>query len=111
QPGWLFVARGPLSAAAGYVRDALARGAAAVIASDAPPADLDLPEHVAWAHPMPGVNVDQPLAGRLAERFFGHPSRRLRLLGVTGTNGKTTTATLIQHLLDAIGVPCGLIGT
>jgi UDP-N-acetylmuramoyl-L-alanyl-D-glutamate--2,6-diaminopimelate ligase len=47
----------------------------------------------------------------LAARFYGLPSRELRVLGVTGTNGKTTTAYLIRALLEADGVQCGLLGT
>ena len=58
---------------------------------------------------VPGL--DQRVAGRLAERFFGHPAKRLKLIGVTGTNGKTTVAMLTRYLLEAAGVKCGLIGT
>ncbi|MEO0587449.1 MAG: Mur ligase family protein, partial [Planctomycetota bacterium] len=57
-----------------------------------------------------GLGV-QSLAGELAARFFGRPAEALRVVGVTGTNGKTTVATLTQHLLNATGVRCGLIGT
>jgi UDP-N-acetylmuramoyl-L-alanyl-D-glutamate--2,6-diaminopimelate ligase len=48
---------------------------------------------------------------KLAAVFYGEPSRRLRVAGVTGTNGKTTTAHLVRALLDACGIPCGYIGT
>lgn len=47
----------------------------------------------------------------MCSAFFGHPSRRLRLIAVTGTNGKTTTSFLIKEALDALGVKAGLIGT
>jgi UDP-N-acetylmuramoyl-L-alanyl-D-glutamate--2,6-diaminopimelate ligase len=47
----------------------------------------------------------------LAARFWGDPSRELRLIGVTGTNGKTTTAFLIREILEAAGIRCGLLGT
>jgi UDP-N-acetylmuramoyl-L-alanyl-D-glutamate--2,6-diaminopimelate ligase len=47
----------------------------------------------------------------LAARFWGDPSRELRVVGVTGTNGKTTTAFLIREILEAVGVQCGLLGT
>ncbi len=50
-------------------------------------------------------------AAHLAERLFGNPSRVLRLIGITGTNGKTTVAHLVQQLLAAIGRHCGMIGT
>ena len=47
----------------------------------------------------------------LAARFFGDPTGELRIVGVTGTNGKTTTAFLIREVLEAAGVQCGLLGT
>lgn len=49
--------------------------------------------------------------GRIATRFFEHPSRHLRLIGVTGTNGKTSVTQYISQLLNATGTPCGLLGT
>ncbi|MBQ9806606.1 MAG: UDP-N-acetylmuramoyl-L-alanyl-D-glutamate--2,6-diaminopimelate ligase [Clostridia bacterium] len=47
----------------------------------------------------------------LACRFFGDPSRKMRLIGITGTKGKTTTAQLIAHLFNTSNIPCGYIGT
>lgn len=47
----------------------------------------------------------------LATTFYGHPVRRLKMAGVTGTNGKTTTTFLIKHICDQAGLRCGLIGT
>jgi UDP-N-acetylmuramoyl-L-alanyl-D-glutamate--2,6-diaminopimelate ligase len=47
----------------------------------------------------------------LAARFWGGPARKLRVVGVTGTNGKTTTAFLVREILEASGVSCGLLGT
>jgi len=49
--------------------------------------------------------------GRAAANFYDHPSRRLRVVGVTGTNGKTTTSHLVREILVAAGASCGLIGT
>jgi UDP-N-acetylmuramoyl-L-alanyl-D-glutamate--2,6-diaminopimelate ligase len=49
--------------------------------------------------------------GRAASAFWGHPSKSLRLIGVTGTNGKTTVAYLIRHLLQTSGIPAGRLGT
>lgn len=107
EPGWLFVARSGVSGdAAVYTSQAIERGAVVVISENEPPATL--PKHVAWCV---ADRVDQRLAGQLAERFFGHPSEKLALIGITGTNGKTTTAFLVQHLLHAAGCRCGLIGT
>lgn len=105
--GMLFIARtGPTTDGQAFIADALKRGAVAIIAAGDPPADL--PEHVAWVR---GSKVDQTLAGELAERFFGRPSSKLKLVGITGTNGKTTTAGIVQHLLTRAGVKCGQIGT
>src|SRR5213595_1726979 len=47
----------------------------------------------------------------LSATFYGHPARKLKLAGVTGTNGKTTTAFLIKHICEKAGLRCGLIGT
>ncbi len=112
QPGWLFVARpGTKDDGLRYIEQALASGAVAILA-DAPPRDQGHARSgVAWlvAPSKPGLRVT---AARLAERFRGEPSRRLALVGITGTNGKTTTAHLTQQILTrASGRRCGLIGT
>jgi UDP-N-acetylmuramoyl-L-alanyl-D-glutamate--2,6-diaminopimelate ligase len=62
---------------------------------------------------VPELLVDSARAamGPLAARFFGDPTDELSVIGVTGTNGKTTTAHLVRHLLEAEGHPCGLLGT
>ena len=90
-----------------FWRDSLARGAAAAVisavaASRQPPADGD-----------PVVVVDQPAAvlGPLAAATCGHPSRHMQVIGVTGTNGKTTTTHLVEHLSTALGTPTALLGT
>ncbi len=48
---------------------------------------------------------------RMADNFYGHPSGQLTLIGITGTNGKTTTVTLLYHLFRQLGYPCGLLST
>ncbi len=62
---------------------------------------------------VPEIAVESARAamGPVAARFYGDPARELRVLGVTGTNGKTTTAYLMRALLQASGVQCGLLGT
>ena len=62
---------------------------------------------------VPEVVVESARAAMalLAARFFGDPTAELRVVGVTGTNGKTTTAYLVRALLEATGVQCGLLGT
>jgi UDP-N-acetylmuramoyl-L-alanyl-D-glutamate--2,6-diaminopimelate ligase len=113
-PGFAFIARrGAEADGAAFIRDAVERGAVAVICEHGCTAaamgyEAASGGRIAAVH---AGQVDHVMTGRLAERFFGDPSRRLTLIGVTGTNGKTTTALLIQHLLRDAGVACGLIGT
>lgn len=63
--------------------------------------------------PLPYMEVENPRAAlaRASATFAGDPSRRLKVIGVTGTNGKTTTTYLTKHLLDEAGKLCGLVGT
>ena len=105
QPGWVFVAlKGEKSHGADFIPAVIAKGAAAVILDD--PA-RPLPGGVAAAL-MPGARAGM---GLLAKHLHGAPDERLTLIGVTGTNGKTTTTTLIRQLLRASGIGCGLVGT
>ena len=91
-----------------FWRQTLAAGAvAAVIGTRAAEADPPAPSD-------PVVVVPDPVAtwaGALAAAFWQHPSRRMTLIGVTGTNGKTTTTHLIEHLCHQIGRPAALFGT
>ena len=112
-PGSLFVCR---SAVGGdhdaYINAAIEAGAAAVLAiSESCERAASGPSNVAFICPIDDTPIDQALAGTLAERLHGHPSRALKLIGITGTNGKSTTAIIAQHLLNSRGVRCGLIGT
>ena len=104
RPGHLFVAlKGQRADGATFVRQAIARGAVAVVSHEVPPSDI----RADWA-----VVTDPRMAlAILAATFWGHPSDELRVVGVTGTNGKTTTAHLIASIFDAAGIPCGLLGT
>ncbi|MEW6749505.1 MAG: UDP-N-acetylmuramoyl-L-alanyl-D-glutamate--2,6-diaminopimelate ligase [Candidatus Latescibacterota bacterium] len=85
-----------------FVPDAVARGAAAVVVEDE--ADTGSATCVV----VPNCRA---VACRMAACACGHPSRRLGMLGVTGTNGKTTTALLLRQVLESAGVPCGYVGT
>ena len=88
-----------------FVRDALERGAVAVTSEDAAPAEL--PAKVAWIR-VPDGRKALAIA---AANFFGHPAEALQLIAVTGTNGKTTTTSLIDSVLSAAGAKTGLFGT
>ncbi|HEX5216515.1 MAG TPA: UDP-N-acetylmuramoyl-L-alanyl-D-glutamate--2,6-diaminopimelate ligase [Vicinamibacterales bacterium] len=103
-PGTVFVAvRGQRSDGATFAADALRRGAIAVIAESAPPAGVAVP----WLR-----TTDARLAlAELAAIVNGHPSDQLVVVGVTGTNGKTTTTYLLASVFDAAAMPCGRIGT
>ncbi|MFO7691749.1 MAG: UDP-N-acetylmuramoyl-L-alanyl-D-glutamate--2,6-diaminopimelate ligase [Vicinamibacterales bacterium] len=103
-PSALFVAlKGAQADGSAFAGQAIAKGAAAVVAEAAPPEGC----------PVPWITVaDGRLAlSLLAAHFSGHPSRRLRVVGITGTNGKTTTSYLVQGAFEAAGIRCGLMGT
>jgi UDP-N-acetylmuramoyl-L-alanyl-D-glutamate--2,6-diaminopimelate ligase len=84
-----------------FAPDAVARGAAALVVTR--PLGLGVPEIV--------VKDARAAMASAAARFHGDPTARLRVIGVTGTNGKTTTTFLVRDLLEAAGVRTGLIGT
>ena len=107
RPGTLFVAvRGSVHDGHTFIPDALKRGAVAV-AGEHEERPGDLPEGVPYVR----VPDDRRAVSRLAAAFFGHPSRKLQVVGITGTDGKTTTATLIHSILLAAGRRAGLIST
>ncbi len=100
----LFVAiRGFTHDGHAFIPDAIARGAAAVIVQQ----PVGVPAGVTTIT-VPDTRV---ALGLLSDAFYGHPSTSLRLIGVTGTNGKGTTAHLIEALLRSGGQRCGLMGT
>ncbi|MEZ4373410.1 MAG: UDP-N-acetylmuramoyl-L-alanyl-D-glutamate--2,6-diaminopimelate ligase [Polyangiaceae bacterium] len=103
-PGDLFVARvGGKANGLSFVDAARAAGAVAIL-TDAP-GELELP--------LPTLQVEHArlAMGLCAERIFGSPSRALSVVGITGTNGKTTSAWLCQRALEAAGVPTARLGT
>jgi len=107
RPGDLYAALpGARTHGARYAGDAAARGAVAVLTDPAGRADAE-------ATGLPVCVVDDPRAalGPVADRVYGEPSRRLQVVGITGTNGKTTTAYLVEAGLAAAGHGTGLIGT
>jgi UDP-N-acetylmuramoyl-L-alanyl-D-glutamate--2,6-diaminopimelate ligase len=91
-----------------FAAEAVARGAVAVVAPS--PRPEGAPEALAA---IPWLTADAPraLLGPLAVRLLGDPGRHLTLVGITGTNGKSTIAALVTAMLEAAGRPCGLLGT
>nr|PZN70827.1 MAG: UDP-N-acetylmuramoyl-L-alanyl-D-glutamate--2,6-diaminopimelate ligase [Bacillota bacterium] len=103
-PGALFVALpGRRADGHDFAPEAVERGAVALVVERSVPA----PEHVAVIR----TDSTRVALGRLAAMFWRHPSRRLRVVGVTGTNGKTTTTHLIKAVLERQGHVVGLTGT
>lgn len=107
-PGAIFFAvRGEKLEGAKFVSDAMARGAVAVASESARPSDF--PTSVPWVHLLSGS--DRRGLARGAANFYGRPAEALKLVGVTGTNGKTTTTFLIDSILHAADFSTALIGT
>jgi UDP-N-acetylmuramoyl-L-alanyl-D-glutamate--2,6-diaminopimelate ligase len=105
QPGDAFVAvKGTQTDGHQYIAAAEEKGAVAIICETMP--DKFSP-NVAY---IKFSNV-QDVVGKLATAFYGHPSQKLKLVGVTGTNGKTTIATLLYELFRKMGHRCGLLST
>lgn len=102
-PGSLFVAvRGFHSDGHHFIPQAVERGAAAVVAERA---------ENAGAVPVIIVEDSRRALARLAAVFYGHPSRRIKVIGITGTKGKTTTSYLVKSVIEAGRNRTGLIGT
>jgi UDP-N-acetylmuramoyl-L-alanyl-D-glutamate--2,6-diaminopimelate ligase len=102
----LFVAmRGLFSDGHEYIDEAIARGARAIVAER--PAPGSLSDTVAWIE----VADSGPVLGQIADVLHDHPSQSLKVLAVTGTNGKTTVSWLLDAVLSARGVHTGIVGT
>ena len=87
-----------------YIPQAVEAGAGAVLCEELPAA---LSDNVCYIR----VNDSSVALGRMADAYFDHPSRKLKLVGITGTNGKTTTVTLLHRLFMALGHKAGLLST
>ena len=87
-----------------YIASAIERGARAIVCQR-------LPEQMIADVAYILVQDSNIAMAAMAAAFYGHPSRELKLVGVTGTNGKTTTATLLYDMFTAMGYPSGLIST
>ena len=104
-PGLLFAAlRGTATDGHQFIEKAVRQGAAVVICED-------LPTELNPATTYVQVADSAAALGLVASAFYGHPSRALTLVGITGTNGKTTCATLLHRLLRELGYHAGLLST
>ncbi|GGY68162.1 UDP-N-acetylmuramoyl-L-alanyl-D-glutamate--2,6-diaminopimelate ligase [Marinobacter zhanjiangensis] len=90
-----------------HVDDAIGAGAIVIILDVAEPAPC-YEYQGALVVPLAGLRRH---LGQIADRFYEHPSRRIRVVGVTGTNGKTSVSHFIAQLLNAADIPCGVLGT
>jgi UDP-N-acetylmuramoyl-L-alanyl-D-glutamate--2,6-diaminopimelate ligase len=109
-PGDTFVAvRGGTTDGHRHAAEAVQRGASAVLLEDDSAVADAFCSHAGTAKIL--VPDTRAALARTAANFYGHPSRRLRLVGVTGTNGKTTTTHVIRTMLEAAGERTGLLGT
>jgi UDP-N-acetylmuramoyl-L-alanyl-D-glutamate--2,6-diaminopimelate ligase len=87
-----------------FISSAINAGASVIICEELPSAEND---NVTFVR----VKDSAHAAGYIAHAFYGYSTRRIKLVGVTGTNGKTTISTLLFHLFTALGYRCGLIST
>lgn len=104
EPGDLFCAwAGSFNDGVRFIPDAVARGAAAVVVEREPEVTPPCPCLV--------VGSARRTLSLAAANRWGHPARELAVVGITGTNGKSSTAILLHHLLESAGYGCGLMGT
>jgi len=103
-PGAVFVAlRGVNADGASFAREALNRGAVAVVSEAGAPTDVTRP----WIQ-VPDARIS---LAAMAATLYENPSEELTLVGITGTNGKTTTSYVLASIFEAAGIRCGRIGT
>ena len=104
QPGSFFFAiQGEKADGNDYVASAIERGAVAIASERLSPTGQE-------SHWVRVPNARRALASA-AQAFYGHPDERLKLVGITGTNGKTTTTYLLESIFQAAGMSCGVFGT
>jgi len=104
QPGNVFIAlKGQHADGTAFARQAIERGAIAIVSQDAAPADVA----AEWLV----VNDARRALALVAAEVFGNPSASMQVVGITGTNGKTTTAYVVASIIEAAGIRCGVLGT
>ncbi len=111
-PGTLFVAvNGHASDGHDYIADAIRKGATGIVCERLPEDEEILRCAQNGNVQIEVVDNSRRALALLADEFYGHPSRKLKLVGITGTNGKTTTVTLLYNLFRSLGHKCGLLST
>ena len=104
QPGDLFFCiPGAKSDGRAYALESVGMGARALVVEDEAVSGVSVPQLV--------VKDSREALARLANAYYGHPSKKVKVIGVTGTKGKTTTTYLIRSILERVSHPTGLIGT
>lgn len=104
-PGAVFIAvKGVAADGHQFIEKAISNGASAIVCEELPASRQETVVYVQ-------VENSAAAAGYMAHHFFGKPSEKIKLVGVTGTNGKTTIATLLYKLFTRLGYTCGLIST
>ena len=105
EPGHLFIAmKGTQTDGHLFISKAISSGAVAVLLED-------MPEEKAEGVTYVRMSSTEDCVGKVATLFFGDPTAHLKLVGVTGTNGKTTIATLLYNMFRKLGYKCGLLST
>jgi UDP-N-acetylmuramoyl-L-alanyl-D-glutamate--2,6-diaminopimelate ligase len=105
KPGGCFIAvKGTLTDGHSYIDTAVANGASAIICETLPDKTNDKIQYIV-------VENSAIAAGIMAHNFYGQLTEKIKLIGITGTNGKTTIATLLVKLFSVLGYKCGLIST
>lgn len=106
-PGSLFVAvKGYSADGHDYIGTAIEKGAKCIVYEDES-RRIEAGQDVEWVKTDNSRNA----IAEIADEWYGHPSRKLKLVGITGTNGKTTTVTLLYNLFSGLGYKCGLLST
>lgn len=104
QPGYIFFAlKGQKADGHDFLDEVIAKGAGLVVSERPRPAGLN----ISW---LQVLDVREAMA-QMASSFYGHPSMKLKTIGITGTKGKTTTSYLLEHILKTAGFQPGVVGT
>jgi UDP-N-acetylmuramoyl-L-alanyl-D-glutamate--2,6-diaminopimelate ligase len=112
QPGDVFIASGGAAAERDqYVQQAINQGVSAVLVDFEELNTITTAVKTPYSTPIIAIKQLKQQVGAIAARFYGNPCQQLQMIGVTGTNGKTSTSQFIAQALQQTGIRCGIIGT